>query len=271
MENANITEQPNTLKELAAIRTAATHTARTGEGGSVNEENETELPSGGLTSAAAETNETSAETPAEASAAAPDEAGELIKIGDKEFKSQAEAIKYAEQLETEKLINESYSAGIREALRAQAQPVAQEAAPEENFEEKFYADPKGTLKEVQAKATQDAIAQIKAEQTKEKLWNQFFDENPDLAGHRFLCEITLQQNWDTLGAITDIPKAMKILATKTRAIFQEYNERAKPRTELAKGPARVVSSGGGAPASVTQTKKDDPPLTLAQQMRQLRR
>jgi hypothetical protein len=195
----------------------------------------------------------------------------LIRIGDKEFKSTEEAIKYAESLEHDKLIAEAYNQGIRDTMTVAKPAVAPEPEPEDNFEERFYTDPKGTLKEIEEKATKKALEAIQGEQKKEQLWSQFFNENPDLANQRSICEHVLQQNWETIGQMTDIPKAMKLLATKTRSIFQDYIEKSKPRVELPAKKGQVVSSGGSAGPGVTPTKRVDEPSDFVSQLKKVRR
>lgn len=191
----------------------------------------------------------------------------LIRIGDKEFKTQAEAIRYAESLEIEKTINQSYSEGMRDAIRAQI-PVVNEPVVEDNFEERFYTDPKGTLKEVQAKATQDAIQQIRAEQQKEQMWNTFLSEYPDV--RRKDAERVLHENWDSIGAMTDVSKAMKVLAQRVRQDYDEISDLRKPRTVMNMQPAQVVSSGSGHAPSVTLQQKEEAPLDFATELKRLR-
>jgi len=260
----------STLQELAEIRQSARHTAKTGEGGSADE---VELPAGGPQKPAVEAKaeeeapvETTEEVPVEA---APEEP--LIKIGNKEFKTQAEAFKYAEDLEEEKLRAELYSQGVKDALQSNRQPEPVAEVVEDNFEERFYSNPKEALAEVQRKATQDAIQQIKAETEREKMWTDFFDKHPDLDGERKLCEMTLNENWETIGKMTDLPKAMDLLAQKTRAIFQGYIDRSKPRTELPSRRGQAVSAGNSARGGVTPNKKEETPLTMSEQIKLNRR
>lgn len=194
----------------------------------------------------------------------------LIKIGDREFKTEKEAIKYAEQLANEKLIADAYNQGIRDHIQV-TQPPPVVPPVEDNFDEKFYSNPKETLSEIESRATQKALDIIRAEQKREALWNVFFNDYPDLAGHRYLCETVLDQNKHILEKITDLPKAMKILATQTRKIFQDYNERNKPSVELQKRGGQAVSSGISVQTSVTQAKKESRPLTMAEQLRSIRK
>lgn len=265
MENANMEErQESTLAQLARAREEAKGTARTGQGGSTRDENE-ELPEG------AAPIEARAESDAVETEAAPQRKEEetLITIGGQTFKTQREAIAYAEQLEREKLLAEAHAAGIQEALRA-TRPIPQEEPVEDNFEEKFYANPKEALREVEERATKKALEQIERTTNRENLWKQFFDENPDLAGSRQICEMVLNQNWDTLGQMTDVPKAMKVLATKTRSLFQSYNDRMKPRTELPNKSGQVLSTGGNVRPNVTPQKKDDAPLDFVSEMKRMK-
>ena len=254
------------LEEVRRAREEATVVAKSG-GASENEE---ELPVGSSALASAPESEGQGEAPAaapEEAAPAAGEAEELITIGDREFKTQAEAIKYAESLAFDKSINDAYANGVREAL--QANRPAEVAEPvEDNFDERFFTNPKAAINEAEERATAKALAMFHAEQKKEKMWNDFLTEYPNI--RRRDAERVLGENWETIGKMTDVPKAMKVLATKVRAEYEEIADLAKPRTELAAKPARVVSSGSGSAPSVTQPRKEETPLTFVQEMRQLR-
>jgi hypothetical protein len=251
--------EKSTLQELAEIRAAAKNQASVGG-------EEAELPVGD--DPVVEEVEPEVEEPP-APVEEPD-VEEMITIGDREFKTQKEAIKYAESLAHDKELLEAHSAGVQEALRVSRPEVA--APPvEDDFEARFYSDPKGTLKEMEERATTRAVAAMNAETNKEKLWAKFFDLNPDLEGQRPICEHVLSQHWDTIGKITDLDKAMKVIATKTRTIFQDYIDRSKPRTELANKSGQVVSTGSTKAPGVTPKNKVEVPLTLSQQIRNIRR
>lgn len=254
----------NTLKELAAVREQARSQA---SGKKEEVDPNTEVPN------EEEKEDTKVDSPEEekpaAAASAEVEEETLIRIGDKTFKTQSEAIKYAESLEHEKEVAEAHSLGIQEALNATREPA--EIPPEENFEEKFYADPKSALKDLKTQAVSEATAIIKAEQKAESMWKQFFDENPDLEGQRKVAEVILRENWDTLGKMTDVPKAMKILATKTRSVFQDYVDRLKPRTELPNKGGQAVSSGSGSVTPTKKVEKQEEPLDFVSQLKNSRR
>lgn len=263
--DAQTSQEPkSTLSELAEIRAQARAQA--------SQKGEAELPEGSSPLEARveeqESSEVSEAPPAEVKAAKEPET--LIRIGDREFKTQSEAIKYAEQLEYEKLAAEAYTQGIRDSLQANQSQVKPPEPEDDKFDEKFYSNPKEVLNEVRQRARDEAIAAIKAEQNRENLWGKFFEDHPDLAGHRMICEQVLSQNWDTLGAMTDVPKAMKILATKTRSIFQDYMDRNKPRVELPNRGGQVVSAGSSVSPGVTPQKKADEPIDFTAQMRKLR-
>lgn len=258
------------MKQVGQNNNEAKGTAATGEGGNPDGQAE-ELPRG--TSALTEGEETpvveasaseeTSEGGTEGVAASGDK--KKIQIGDREFESEAEAFKYAEELERKVEGAELYNQGIRDALAATGAQQTAAAEPEDNFEERFYANPKETLKEVQTKARDEALAVIRAEQKREQLWTQFLNENPDL--RRKDAQRILDENWDTIGKITDLTKAMKVLAQRTRAEYEEIRSLGKPRTELQSRQGQVVSPSGGTPARVTQQKKNEAPLDFVSQLK----
>lgn len=193
-----------------------------------------------------------------------------VKIGGKEFASQAEAWAYAERLEQENLANDAYKQGIQDALNQsqQAQSVTQ-SVPEEDdsiFDE-LYTNPKEFLAKRDAQIAQSLeekiFSKIAQENREKELWNQFYSENPDLKSKDKLVKLTLQENWDTLGYMKDAGEAMKILAQKTRGELRKYLEDMKPQHEL--------SNFGGGPSpgsqqSVTQKKTEEKPLGFLDQI-----
>ncbi len=250
-------EQSETLKELAEINASAGAKARGNE----------ELPVGADPVKAKE--EVVAELAAEVEApAAETEAETLITIGDREFKSQAEAIKYAESLERDKFAAEAYNQGIRETLALTQKPET--PREEENFDEKFYMNPKEALRQVKEQAKQEALAVVDARDAEKAAWREFTTTYPELADSEKEVRRILQENWDVLGKITDRERAMKILATKTKAYFQDISDRMKPKTELSNRGGQVVSPRGSSATVVTPAKKDERVLTLAEQMRSLK-
>lgn len=213
------------------------------------------------------------EAPAEAPAAPveeppkKDEPETLIRIGAQTFKTQAEAVRYAEQLEREKELAEAREQGIRDALSV-TQPQVTQAPVEDKFEEEFYSNPKATLQKVKEQAKEEIRAETRALQTQETLWRQFGEKFPDI--DRRDAERVMTENTEIFSKMTNIDKGMELLAQKTRAEYQRIMERMKPRTELhqSKGTSTIPSSSR--PQSVTPKKSDEQVLTLAQQMSMLR-
>ena len=192
----------------------------------------------------------------------------MIRIGDQEFENQDDAFRYAERLEYEKQSNESYSRGVQEALN-QINPPA--PPPEDNFEERFFSNPKQVIQEAEERATQRAMDIINKEKARESTWKKFGDLYPDLADSRREVERILNENWETLGKVTDEAKGMSLLATKVRSYFDEIVERRKPRTELPASRKQAVSTGSGSSPSVTPGKSEARPLTMVEQMRSMKR
>jgi hypothetical protein len=261
-------------EQVRQAKEDAKNIAQTGVGGNANGQND-ELPKGSSPVAASAdstevTEEVAEESEVEATAGEDTTGDDLIRIGDKEFKTQKEAIAYAQSLEEKNLHSELYNQGVRDALSAQGQQNAPaQAEPEDNFEERFYSDPKGTLKAVEAKATQDALTIIRTEVARERQWDVFLTKYPDV--RRKDAERVLNENWDTLGKMTDVEKAMGVLANKVRSDYEEIVNLTKPRTELPNKRGQVVSPSGGSARGVTQAKKDDKPLDFVSQMRTLKK
>ncbi len=213
------------------------------------------------------------EPPVAAAAQAEPEQEELIRIGDKEFKTQAEAIKYAETLAQEKLISEAYNQGVSDHIRATAPPVVPEPEKPIVTEEEFFNDPTGAIKKTYERAKEAAktevLSEIDKQTRREAAWGKFLTDNPDI--ERADAQRILNEYWETIGKMTDLDAAMKVLATKTRAYYQGIVDKFKPRKELPPTKTRVVSSGGAGPSGVTPPNKGDEALDFASQLRMMRK
>ena len=194
-----------------------------------------------------------------------------IKIGDREFTDQKEAWAYAEGLEKERLANDSYRQGVQDTMNQQ--PVnAQAQAPvqEDNFDEKFYENPKKYLndmrREIKEEVNKESAVERQQAQTVEKLWHKFYNDYPDLQGKDKLVKVLLEENWNTIGHMQDSTAAMKILAGKTRAELQGYIEAAKPTTELTNNAG---GASGGSQSQVTPKEKEEPVLNFIDQLNKL--
>jgi len=264
-----------TLAQLRQANSEARDAAK--NGGNITEEELAELPEGAapletrkkVEEAAEETTESAQAAGAEPTEEVTEPAEEetLIRIGEREFTSEKEALRYAEQLEREKSQLEAYNQGIRDSLGSQG--VVPEPEPEENFDEEFFKSPKEAIQKFKEQAKAEAVALIKAEQTREMLWNQFSSEYPEV--RRKDAERVLAENMDVLGKMTDTKKAMQALAGKVRAEYAEIEELRKPRTEVpAKKGAQTARSGGTA-TSVTPQKKEDAPLDFISQLKTMKR
>ena len=240
-------------------------------GEAVSEET-TELPKGAAQAdeAVAEVEESTTEVleGAEVEAApAKAEEEEPIRIAGKTFKTQKEAIEYAEKLEQEKLISEAHAMGVREAIAAQQAATPPPVVEEEDFETKFYSNPKETLREIQARARDEAVAVIRAETTRERAWNEFLAEYPDI--RRQDAEVILSNSAKTIGVLP-WEEGRKALA---QAVYKEYDEIAnlrRPKTEMHQ-KKQVLSPSGGVARSVTPKGDDEKPLSFSQQLRRLKR
>lgn len=220
---------------------------------------------------------TSEEAPIEAqgdssseSGVEPEKAKETVRVAGREFNSYEEAVKWAEEQEQQRLIAEAHAQGIREALEAQRanDPQNQYQEPQEDLESEFYANPKETFSKIQTRARDEAVAIIRQEQQKEKLWSEFLNDNPDI--RRKDAERVLNEHWSTLGKITDLKIGMKELAKKVRDEYEEIYNITRPKTQLPP-KKQTLNVSGGSPSGVTPNKKEEAPLSFSQQLRRMKR
>jgi hypothetical protein len=111
---------------------------------------------------------------------------------------------------------------------------------------------------------------IRQENEKERLWNKFCDQYPDLAGSRSLVEQIVSTD-PIIAKMTDIDSGFKLIARKARGFYQEYIDRTKPRTELPNKSGQVVSAGSSTAPKVTPKKSEDAPIDFISQLKRMRR
>lgn len=212
---------------------------------------------------------------------------EKIVIGDKEFSSQEEALAYARDLqakgETEKLLHDAYRQGIEDARLATSGANSQHGVtqpePEEDddFDQKFFENPKAYLKAMEEKVRKDAmdqaLKQIQQQQQDQQLWNEFYSKHPDLAGFDEDCQAVLARESEMIKTLVQTQgkeKAMDYLARKTRAKFQMWAERQRPRAELPQNSPGASPTGGQRVTQPSQ-EKNEGPVDFVSQMRQHKR
>lgn len=230
--------------------------------------------------ATTETEQQPAPEAVEAEASSPD-----IKIGDKTFKTQDEAFSFAQselaRREREVELADAYRAGVADAGQLpippnQPQHLAQPPPNEDpEWEQKFYSDPRKTLKEYGEKIRESVKAELRTEyrstSEEEKLWSQFYGKHPDLEGFDEDVRLVLSKHQEELKVITRTKgkdAGFDFLAQKTKAKFQAYAEAQKPSRELSNGKAGPSS---GTQTSVTPKINKSAPIDMVSQIRNLRK
>ena len=193
-----------------------------------------------------------------------------IQIGNQTFATSQEAFAYAEKIEQESTQNDMYRQGVLDAQNQQQVPQNVTPKAEENFEEAFYADPQKFLADRDAKIAASVEEKImgQIEQTKksDKIWDEFYKENPDLRVSDRLVRSILNDNWNVLGNMPDGRAAMRIVAQKTRAEIRTYTEAAAPQQVL-QNTGTGASPGGQ--TNVTTEKTPIKSLGFVDQVRNL--
>lgn len=224
-------------------------------------------------------------TAPDAPAAEAEVAEEEIEIDGQTFKSEAEALAFAKSQLQKKdhdlAVVEAYNAGLSERAPAQqAAPTAAESEAEKAMrllgitEEEFYSDvPKALMKlsqKIRDEVKTEVMSAVNTESAEEKLWKEFHTKFPDLEDFQEDSKSALIRYDADIKALARTKgkgAAMDFLAQKTRAKFQAYAEKMKPKRELA--------NGGNNPPPSTQTnvtKQNDAgakkPLSFADEVRQ---
>lgn len=255
LEGQELNPNADTFKELQAVK----------DGKSAEEFEHEEKPEG----------EVSLENTLEPQEGEPEPKKPKYRLAGREFDTQEEAFAYAEELDRQSAIREAETNAYRQAIHAQqiAQNPAQSVTPEpeDDFDAKFYENPKEYLKrmaeEVRQQTREEVLRTVEDRSEEEKLWSEFFGENPDLSGFRRDCEMVLEDHKEQIAALAQTrgkKAASDYLAQKTRAKFQQWADAQKPRREI---PNTTRGASQGAAQSVTPRQQDEKPMSFFDQMR----
>lgn len=204
-------------------------------------------------------------------AAEPEEEKAPIKIGSREFKNQAEAFAYAQELEQEKLANDAFRHGVEVASQTPQGNPAPAAQQAEELDPEFYTDPQSYMRKRDARIAAEIEARvhgsIEMKERNAQTWDGFYKNYPDLASVRKLVDITFKENFERLKHVK-LEVALKEIADKARAFKQEITEASMPGKTLAK-VTQAASAGKG--TGVTPQAKEEPVLNFTQQLRNMRK
>jgi hypothetical protein len=124
------------------------------------------------------------------------------------------------------------------------------------------------------KAVAKIQASTQATETEKEVWENFCGLHPDLSDFKADVEATANspKHRNIITALAQTKgqtEAMNYVAQKTRAKFNAYAAASKKATVLPKG-AGAGASPSGAQKPVTLAKKEAKPLSMSDQVRQLR-
>lgn len=208
----------------------------------------------------------------------------LIKIGNRTFKSQSEAIAYAEELERANMADLAFKDGYK---AAKGIDPAQTPDPDDalldsvgdEFEKEVFENPKLALKKalktygetLTKKITTNVDKTTSNRRAYEQIKQDTFRDHPELStpvGQEVFDQM-LQRKWNDVANMPDAKKALKIVAEASLDYMKNIASAYKPQTVLPGGPAHTLSPSGSE-TRVTQVKTEVPVDDFISQMKSLR-
>lgn len=213
------------------------------------------------------------EAPGQAPAeATPADAGKetSIRIGDKVFTNQTEAIEYAQDLERGLTKDNAYNQGFKDA-----QPKTEIEDPMEQLvmkiEDKLFDNPREAIREIVQLAQESTTKQITTQQSEkefqQKTWDGFYASHKDLANNHELVQYVANQILTEHGEV-GLDKGLPMIADKTRALLKSYAEANKTETELPSGRSAMAGASGSPVAAVAPAAEK--PIDFITQVRTMR-
>ena len=190
----------------------------------------------------------------------PEDKGKTVKIriGGKEFDNEADALKYANDLELVRIQDEA----ARNALEA-AKPKEVKVEPKKIklIADKLFENPEEALEDLERLIDEKAEAKVRAadeakvrsEQQKadaQNLWDKFYSDNQDLSQFNEEVNRVLEKEWSKLQHMNR-DEGMAELAKLTRGYIDSLKEKVLPKQVL---PSRQTISVGSNNPSATATK-----------------
>lgn len=190
----------------------------------------------------------------------PEDKGKSVKIriGGKEFDNEADALKYANDLELIRIQDEA----ARNALEA-AKPKEVKVEPKKIklIADKLFENPEEALEmlenliEEKAEAKISAKDKAKEDAQKQKeeaqnLWDKFYSDNQDLSQFNEEVNRVLEKEWSKLQHMNR-DEGMAELARLTRGYIDSLKEKVLPKQVL---PSKQIVSVGSSNPSATATK-----------------
>lgn len=214
-------------------------------------------------------------------------------IGDKTFATQAEALAYAQQnlttLEREREITDAYRQGLIDAQQQSGASTLQN--PQEPAEDdlladfsddEFYSNPKEVLKKVVARTKEQTLAEqqrLNAQRDQDaQVWAEFTAAHPEMADYRAEVTDFVRANAQSVAAIANTKgstAAYAFVAGKLKEQFSRYAKALGERKVLTRGgtpsPSGQSAAGTGSGGSVTPKGGAKKPLSMAEQIRSIRK
>lgn len=200
-----------------------------------------------------------------------------IRIGTKEFTTPEEAYAYAQELEIARAQDQGFIEGVKASKPQVETPVEIMKSLEERVEEIIFERPKDAValliqeitanltKQYQTDLTDRERQQAGALRLKQE-WQNFYEQNKDLAGQEDYVNYILTKNQAEIGPMP-VDKAFPALAEKVRESLRSVRASGGKVTELPAGPAAVASGGKGSKAPVATAPEPEEIIDFLAQLK----
>ena len=189
------------------------------------------------------------------------------------FRTQAEALKHQQKLvrdaELAAAVAQAEANAFRQMPSYAPQQQQQQAPDPAQWESDFYADPRKAIDSVVQTMEQKFQAKQAAEREDERIWRNFTDAHPELAGfQKEIIDIVQAepQLFQTLSRTRGEKAALDLAASKMKSKLDSYYEAKKPKRDLGSGKSVTPPAGH---ASVTRKVQEEKPMSLKEQMAKL--
>lgn len=181
-----------------------------------------------------------------------------IYLGGRKFESTEDLINYTQQLEG-KMISSQLENEVPQAIQN-----ANKIKPSQLI----YEDPDAFYQLTKEEAVNEALSIFTKRNAEQKLWDNFFATNKDLAEDRELIEFQLQKNqskYKNLPAEEGLAK----IGNEVRTYKNKIRGSVQGGKELPSGPAMVAGSSNGVTATQVSVKSE--PVDFVSQIRRMQK
>lgn len=188
-------------------------------------------------------------------AVGPATTGKPVIIGDRVFTDQAEAIKFANDLAQERA---RYLQTFNNPAPVAPAPIQQPNNTKNKIplHQLLFEEPEAALAELESNIRQKIMGEQVQQNNERNIWENFYQQNPDLKGLEDIVNLQMQKNRTALTPLS-VNEGLKFVAASARDYVSKIRGTANPGERVPNASTQVAGASG-APAQRAEIQANKP-------------